>query len=222
MKIRTSFRVTSLATIIGAMLAGTLPCSHGAGSPTNDLAAYYSFNGNANDESGNGKHGVNIGATFVADRFGVANRACAFDGNGFISLDTNRPITGLRSNFSISVWFRANNTAGGDLYVHRAGFRDVGLNWSRGTPAVPGGVNWNMWDSGGTPHEIVSTALPTNEWIQCVGTFNGSTQALYTNGVLSKRCSGLAWWTGMPTLLQRALVVCPKAQSARHICLMAT
>ncbi len=34
------------------------------------LVAYYPFNGNANDESGNGNDGTNNGATLSTDRFG--------------------------------------------------------------------------------------------------------------------------------------------------------
>jgi len=37
------------------------------------LVAHYPFNGNANDESGNG-------ATLTTDRFGNANKAYSFDG----------------------------------------------------------------------------------------------------------------------------------------------
>jgi hypothetical protein len=43
--------------------------------------AYYPFNGNANDESGNDKHGTVVGsATPTTDRFGRQNRALGFDG----------------------------------------------------------------------------------------------------------------------------------------------
>ena len=41
------------------------------------LIAYYPFNGNANDESGNGNHGIVYGATLAADRNGNADSAIA-------------------------------------------------------------------------------------------------------------------------------------------------
>jgi len=44
------------------------------------LVAEYLFNGNADDTSGNGFHGVVQGATPAADRLGNPNSACAFDG----------------------------------------------------------------------------------------------------------------------------------------------
>lgn len=42
------------------------------------LLAYYPFNGNSNDESGNGNHGVVSGATLSTDRFGLADHAYFF------------------------------------------------------------------------------------------------------------------------------------------------
>jgi formylglycine-generating enzyme required for sulfatase activity len=43
------------------------------------LIAYYPFNGNANDESGNGHHGTVHGATLTQDRHDTANRAYLFN-----------------------------------------------------------------------------------------------------------------------------------------------
>ena len=48
--------------------------------PTNGLAGYWPFTGNANDVSGNGNNGTNNGATLTTDRFGNANSAYSFNG----------------------------------------------------------------------------------------------------------------------------------------------
>jgi hypothetical protein len=57
--------------------------------PTNGLVGWWPFNGNADDESGNGNNGTVIGATLTADRFGNANRAYSFDGfDDFIQLNS--------------------------------------------------------------------------------------------------------------------------------------
>lgn len=44
------------------------------------LVAYYPFNGNAIDESGNGNNGAIFGPTLTEDRFGNKNVAFWFDG----------------------------------------------------------------------------------------------------------------------------------------------
>ena len=66
------------------------------------LVAYYPFNGNANDESGNGNNGTVNGATLTADRFGNDNKAYYFN-NTDITF-TDNVITSLP--FTVSGWFQ--------------------------------------------------------------------------------------------------------------------
>jgi hypothetical protein len=47
---------------------------------SNGLVAYYPFNGNADDGSGNGNDGTVDGAIFAEDRFGNSSSAYSFDG----------------------------------------------------------------------------------------------------------------------------------------------
>jgi hypothetical protein len=67
------------------------------------LVAYYPFNGNANDESGNGNNGTVAGATLIEDRFGNPNSAYSF--NGFTDyIDFGDVFNDVFLPFSISVW----------------------------------------------------------------------------------------------------------------------
>ena len=52
----------------------------GGGSVTDGLVAWYPFDGNAQDMSGNGNHGIVNGASLTTDRFGQVNKASSFDG----------------------------------------------------------------------------------------------------------------------------------------------
>ncbi|MFN8155252.1 MAG: LamG-like jellyroll fold domain-containing protein [Bacteroidia bacterium] len=73
--------------------------------PTNGLVGWWPFNGNANDESGNGNNGVVIGATLDDDRFG--NPASAYNFNGttnYIEVPHSSSLTFTASNQSISFW----------------------------------------------------------------------------------------------------------------------
>ena len=75
---------------------------------TNGLVAYYPFNGNADDASGNGKNGTLLRGIFISDRFGNSSKA----------LQNSLPVpnwgwavdTGITSQFSssftLSVWFK--------------------------------------------------------------------------------------------------------------------
>jgi hypothetical protein len=71
--------------------------------PTNGLVGWWPFNGNANDESGNGNNGTVNGATLTTDRFGNIGKAYDFDGvNDEITVNGTDFGT---SPFTISGWF---------------------------------------------------------------------------------------------------------------------
>jgi len=72
------------------------------------LVAYYPFNGNANDVSGNGNNGVVSGATLTADRFGNANNAYYFDGiSSQISIADNATLNPTNA-MTATLWFKAD------------------------------------------------------------------------------------------------------------------
>jgi len=77
--------------------------------PSNGLIAWYPFNGNTNDESGNGNNGMNFGASLTNDRFGKANSAYSFNGiNTFISIPHSAKFNlTLGQGFSISAWVKS-------------------------------------------------------------------------------------------------------------------
>jgi len=86
--------------------------------PTDGLVAYYPFNGDANDESGNGLNGILYGPTLVADRFGNPNASYEFDGvNDRITIPTTSGFNFLHtgSNFTISFWLKTNINAGAQI-----------------------------------------------------------------------------------------------------------
>jgi hypothetical protein len=90
--------------------------------PTNGLVAYWPFNGNANDESGNGNHGTVNGATLTSDRNGVAGKAYSFDGISKIqTLSAGPSGTGI----SLSFWYQSSSAAQMQLISYGS------KNWGR-------------------------------------------------------------------------------------------
>jgi len=76
--------------------------------PTNGLVGYWPFNGNANDESGNGNNGMVYGATLTSDRNGIINSAMSFNGsNNYISVPNSTSI-GVQQEISVSFWVYFN------------------------------------------------------------------------------------------------------------------
>lgn len=75
--------------------------------PTNGLVGYWPFNGNANDESGNGNNGTIIGSvSLIPDRFGSTNSAYSFPGNSssYIDCGSNNSLQ-IVGAISFSAWF---------------------------------------------------------------------------------------------------------------------
>jgi hypothetical protein len=71
--------------------------------PTDGLVGWWPFNGNANDESGNGNDGVVNGATLAEDRFGNIGFAFEFNGAGSNIVVSNSSSLNP-TELSLSVW----------------------------------------------------------------------------------------------------------------------
>ena len=79
---------------------------------TNGLIAYYPFNGNANDESGNELNGLVNGATLTTDRFGKSNSAYLFSNNQEITIPNTSNLNTYP--LTISLWYNAKNLPDGE------------------------------------------------------------------------------------------------------------
>jgi Putative Ig domain. len=93
-------------TILALAITFTVVSISFAQIPSNGLVAYFPFNGNANDASGNLNNGIVSGASLTTDRFGVANKAYSFNGqNNFISVPNSASLL-LPGSFTISLFFK--------------------------------------------------------------------------------------------------------------------
>jgi len=150
---------------------------------TNGLVAYYPFNGNANDASGNGHNGTNSGATLTTDRFGAVNSAYTFSG-GYISVPMSADLN-ITSNRTFSCWFyAAGNQTGGRIYESTVGNSGIGTY---------SGNTMDAWYVGNT-HECNVTGLSfiLNQWNHLVYTTEDSTGIgrVFLNGVLAASRTG--------------------------------
>jgi hypothetical protein len=76
--------------------------------PTDGLVGWWPFNGNANDESGNGNNGNAIGVTLTTDRFGLTNSAYFFNGTSN-EIEVTNSLLNLVSDFTISGWMSSSD-----------------------------------------------------------------------------------------------------------------
>ncbi|MBL7910000.1 MAG: T9SS type A sorting domain-containing protein [Bacteroidia bacterium] len=97
MKKHLFFIVATTIVFLNSIIAQTIPSYV----PTNNLKAWFPFNGNANDESGQGNNGTSVGASLTTDRYSNANAAYFF--NGSVEVDCGTALNIDES--TISAWF---------------------------------------------------------------------------------------------------------------------
>jgi hypothetical protein len=157
--------------------------------PTNGLVGYWPFNGNANDESGNGHNGTAIGATLTTDRFGNLNKAYSFNG-GSQKIQTNyQGILGQNAR-SISLWYLSNPEGGllyygltypgarMNIYLYPVQYMGVYIASAPTIDNSDSQVAQNLITNVGSWNHLVITYDPSN------GTATNSFK-FYVNGVLS-------------------------------------
>jgi Concanavalin A-like lectin/glucanases superfamily len=151
---------------------------------TNGLIAYFPFDGNANDASGNGNDGVVFGATLSVDRFGEPNSCYQFDGvaNKILANISNIPT--VAQDRTLSVWEKCTaNLINAGTYVPAAwGSNAVNRAFGIITQGSPPTV-WRIQFWGGG--QDVSSAAPIdNNWhlITCV--IQSGVAKLYFDGVI--------------------------------------
>ena len=151
--------------------------------PTDGLIAYYPFNGNANDQSGNGHHGTVIGATLTSDRDGNENSSYSFDGDDIIEL-FNTNICNLQTSLTFSVFsliVNHNDFSESSIIEHP---NNDQFNVNLKSPNYNYGFNIKQSESGWnqTTYELNNS----NNWIHISGVYDSSIRKvnLYINGVL--------------------------------------
>ena len=142
--------------------------------PANGLVAWYPFNGNANDESGNGNHGTVNGATLTADRNGNANSAYSFDGvDDFISCERSS-----FTNKSFSLWIKILSF---QEYVPIIDAFDSEFEWLLKNYSF----DYIEFMGNNSYNEYVSSfQLLNSEWTNVIGVTENGTVKLYVNGVI--------------------------------------
>ena len=173
--------------------------------PANGLVGWWPFNGNANDESGNGNNGTNNGATLTTDRNGVANQAYMFQTND-ITINNNFYNNGWQD-YSISFWFNTSIISQQSQNFFNTSPHDgEGFGWNHAN--APNKIShWKNEDLNGHAWNIFS-ANPLNynnvqadNWIFLTIVKTDLVYNYYVNGQLDKvsiaTLSALNQFTGM-------------------------
>ena len=172
--------------------------------PKDGLIAYYPFNGNANDESGNGNDGVNTGAVLTIDRHGNSDSSFYFSSDtvDYISADASEFPSGNNPR-TISVWYKAQEISSGGISTQLLGYgggnafptncgESFIMNFEN--PDIPGG-GIGLYEVQGHCQNFRRTSdIPTplnNTWHHIAVTFDGDVLKFFNNGNLISTYSGV-------------------------------
>ncbi len=167
--------------------------------PTDGMVAYYPFDGNANDESGNDYHGSVYGSFLVQGHLGESETAYHFDGyNDYIDIGNVDELK-ITGDMSISFWIKTESNSGvrgiitcqggyTDEYqtnaLYRLIFRDANYleythesdsGTDHDTPLTGGSISFDYW------HHVVVTRNASNKSVSLYVDVVSSGIYLYDN-----------------------------------------
>jgi hypothetical protein len=168
------------------------------------LVAYYPFDGNAKDQSGNNNHGSLFGdLELTADRFGTPNRAYRFEGRGggiWINQSDSLNLANFSRGYTVAAWIKPQVKSSGYQNIISKQFSRPGyppdmhaaffirLNGSR---LEAGHVNLD----GSDVVFYSSKTLSNNTWYHVAVTWKNSTpneRVIYVNGKRDPGHGGMA------------------------------
>lgn len=171
----TAIAILGLATITMAQVPSYVP--------TNGLVGWWPFNGNANDESGNGNDGTVNGPILSNDRFGDANKSFDFSNslNQYIDFGNISTLNSSTS-FSISAWFNYSQTptSPNDWFTIVA---DGSYSDPNGFGVI---INPNqiLFRNNSSFGVLVSNTLNLNTWYNIAAVYSSDSVKVYLNSIL--------------------------------------
>ena len=156
--------------------------------PTDGLVAYYPFNGNANDASGNGNHGTVNGATLTPDRNDVQNSSYGFDGlDDYISINSNNNQLDFFGNccITISAWIKLDNNDNQYGILTNSDYNNIHQQYALKVDSnsklyfLAGD---KLFESNGINYS--SSNINNGQWTHTLVSYDGNKLKLYLNGNL--------------------------------------
>jgi hypothetical protein len=184
--------VISMITCVSAQIPAYLPA--------NGLVAWYPFNGNANDESGNGNHGIVTGALLTPDRFGNMNAAYEFNGNSdYITVAGNSSLHNMVDSMSCSIWIYATpfipvteTTVSKQNNLTGFGFNNTIYNNTNQ-------YEFRVINASGSGSVLTFVPIITSSWHHIVSVISGSTRYIYCDGILNTTVPAMGFLYGANT-----------------------
>lgn len=159
--------------------------------PSDSLIGCWLFNGDAKDMSINHNDGTVQGASLVADRFGIKDRAYSFDGSDFISIPHAESLNSTDS-LSFSVWVRPDVLSGTQMILGKSNYSNMTNYLIRIKSS-----GYLQWEYNGYS-ETDSVPLQLGIWhhIVVTGTESGQIKKIYIDNKLIAVTTGVGGLLG--------------------------
>ncbi len=177
-------RVAWLATTALSLALNTATASADL---TSGLIAYYPFDGNALDASGNGNHGIpNANTGLTTGHAGAANSAYLFNGiNSQITIPSSVSLESPTNQITMAAWILlyGNSRVGAAFWplLMKSNSSENAFMYRMSGDLYGFGAAFNTWGTqGGSAY-----AFALNTWTFVAVTYDGANERQYVNGVLN-------------------------------------
>lgn len=146
------------------------------------LGSFYPFNGNLNDESGNGLTATSNGATLTTNMEGVVDKAYSFNGtSGYITCQSNdRSVT---DKATVMAWINTTATTGTIISKYSSTTQGYELNLNGGHAEFIGRDAAGNRSSGTNSLALGLPAINDGNWHHVVGVANKGAWEVWVDGI---------------------------------------
>ncbi|MES2389685.1 MAG: lectin-like protein, partial [Bacteroidota bacterium] len=198
---------------------GSMPASL-----SNGLVAYYPFNGNANDLSGNSNNANASAFAFALDKNNNADNAISFNGSQSLEIPDSPNLS--PANITISFWFNTSDASANQFLMAKSNFGYPGSMsykisyndpFAGPGPIIPNTVSVGFVTQNCLSHPFEqgfniysSIPLTGNTWNHVLVTYDGNAGKIFINGVQDINAStGHFRDTYAPNVQTGPVVYCP-------------
>jgi hypothetical protein len=172
-----------LTSLFSLVLCATLHAQLPSYVPADGLVGWWPFNGNANDESGNGRNGLISGAQLTADRYDNVGKALQFDGiDDRITVGQFNSPPLSDAEITISAWIKTDYSSADAMVI--VGCRG---NGPTSLSLQPGDfITCTYGDIAGGFHNLdtYTVDVQDNNWHQLVMIYHNQIKKLFIDGIL--------------------------------------
>jgi hypothetical protein len=169
------------------------------------LFAWYPFNGNANDETGNGHNATVEGPVLTTDRFGAQRSAYLFDGeNDYIICSNVKDFPAGKTPRSVAGWFKSTNSGPYIMMLFGLGSTKDRYNFQVGIGPGTSGTQYrvNGWgDSYDWRTGVKAPELLDGIWHHCAVTYDGAITKVYFDGALRNQTADFTYIADPETMV---------------------